>query len=209
MGSGQVRDWGDLRGRRLAAAAGGVSSVDYLFALGLSTAGLTPADVDRVSVPYPDMNAAFATGNIDVASLWEPLLTVGIDQGWVHRWKPVEEFDPGHQSGPLIYGKNLLQEKPDLGHRFMRAYVQGVRVYNDAYRKGIGRDEVNATIARHTGVRQDLVERTVPAGVHPDGCPNVPNLTEQLAWFRRAGHLQRDLRVMATQPPEFPGGDPP
>jgi NitT/TauT family transport system substrate-binding protein len=192
--TGQVRDWGDLRGRRLAAASP-ISSVDYLFALGLGSAGLTLRDVERVTVAYPDMNAAFANGQIDMASFWEPLLTVGIDQGWVYRWKPVDEFDPGHQSGILVYGKNFLQDRPDLGYRFMRAYLQAVRVYNDAYRKNIGRDEVNAIISRHTGVRVDLVDRMVPAGLNPDVCPNVENLSRQVAWFRREGHLQRDLEM--------------
>jgi NitT/TauT family transport system substrate-binding protein len=130
-----------------------------------------------------------------MASFWEPLLTVGIENGWVYRWKPVDEFDPGHQSGILIYGKNFLVDKPDLGYRFMKAYMQAVRVYNDAYRKQVGRDEVNAIISKHTNVRVDLVDRMVPAGLNPDGCPNVENLTKQVAWFRREGHLQRDLEM--------------
>ncbi|HEY7060064.1 MAG TPA: ABC transporter substrate-binding protein [Chloroflexota bacterium] len=190
--SGQVRGWGDLRGRRLA-QAGVQSSVDFLFARGLATAGLTLDDVDLVSISYPDMNAAFANGTIDVASFWEPLLTVGIDQGWVVRWKPVEEIDAGHQSGILLYGKNLLVDNPDYAYRFMKAYIQGARAYNDAYRKGIGRDAVNTSIANHTGVKPELQDKTVPAGINPDGCANSQDLGDQLAWFRSVGYLQRDL----------------
>jgi ABC-type nitrate/sulfonate/bicarbonate transport system substrate-binding protein len=195
--SGQVRGWGDLRGRRLA-QVGVQSSVDFLFARGLAQAGLTLNDVELVSINYPDMNAAFANGTIDAASFWEPLLTVGIDQGWVVRWKPVEEIDPGHQSGILIYGKTFLGDHFDQGQRFMKAYLQGVRVYNDAYRKGIGRDAVNASIASHTGVKPELQERTVPAGLNPDGCANSQDLADQLAWFRSVGYLQRDLELDAV-----------
>lgn len=192
--SGQVRGWGDLRGRRLA-EAGVQTSVDFLFARGLATAGLTLNDVELTSIAYPDMNAAFANSSIDVASFWEPLLTVGIDQGWVVRWKPVEEIDAGHQSGILIYGKNFLGDRLDEGQRFMKAYIQGVRVYNDAYRKGIGRDEVDASIASHTGVKPELQARTVPAGLSPDGCANSQDLADQLAWFRSVGYLQHDLSL--------------
>ncbi len=195
--SGQVRGWGDLRGRRLA-EAGVRTSVDFLFARGLAEGGLTLNDVELMTVAYPDMNAAFAAGTIDVASFWEPLLTVGQDQGWLVRWKPAEEIDPGHQSGILVYGKNFLSDRPEQGHRFMKAYVQGVRVYNDAYRKGIGRDAVIASIASHTGVKPDLLERTVPAGLNPDGCANAPDLADQLAWFRSVGWLQRDLDLDAV-----------
>ena len=74
---------------------------------------MTLNDVELVSINYPAMNAAFADGTIDVASFWEPLLTVGIDQGWVVRWTPVEEIDPRHQSGILIYGKNFLGDHLD------------------------------------------------------------------------------------------------
>jgi NitT/TauT family transport system substrate-binding protein len=143
------------------------------------------------------MNAAFASNVIDMASFWEPLLTVGIDNGWVVRWKPVEEIDPGHQSGTLIYGKNLLVDKPDVGYRFMKAYVQAVRVYNDAFRKGVGRAEVDGIIAERTGVKPELQSRTVPAGLNPDGCANSKDLADQLAWFRGEGHLQRDLDIDA------------
>jgi NitT/TauT family transport system substrate-binding protein len=80
----------------------------------------------------------------------------------------------------------------------MKAYVQGVRVYNDAYRKGIGRDAVNASIASHTGVKPELQERTVPAGLNPDGCANSQDLADQLAWFRSVGYLQRDLELDAV-----------
>jgi NitT/TauT family transport system substrate-binding protein len=80
----------------------------------------------------------------------------------------------------------------------MKAYVQGVRAYNDAYRKGIGRDAVNASIASHTGVKLELQERTVPAGLNPDGCANAADLADQLAWFRSAGFLQRDLELDAV-----------
>jgi ABC-type nitrate/sulfonate/bicarbonate transport system substrate-binding protein len=195
--SGQVRGWGDLKGRRLA-QVGVQSSVDFLFARGLATAGLGLGDVELVSLAYPDMNAAFANGSIDAASFWEPLLTVGIDQGWITRWKPVEEIDAGHQSGILIYGKNFLGDHLDQGYRFMKAYVQGVRVYNDAYRKGVGRDAATASIATHAGVKPELQDRTVPAGLNPDGCANSQDLADQLAWFKTVGYLQRDLELDAV-----------
>jgi NitT/TauT family transport system substrate-binding protein len=192
--SGQVRGWADLRGRKLAAASVR-SSVDFLIARGLGEVGLTLDDVDLVQIAYPDINAALANGVIDGASFWEPLLTVGADQGILVRWKGIDEIDPGHQSGTLLYGTSLLAGNPDLGRRFMLAYVRAARVYNDAFRKGQGRAEVVASIAKHTGVAAELVERGVPVGLNPDGCANARDLTDQLAWFRAQGYLQRDLEL--------------
>src|SRR5579884_475910 len=195
--SGQVRSWADLRGRRIAAASVR-SSVDFLLARGLAGAGLKLEDVDLVQVAYPDMNMALANGVIDAASFWEPLLTVGLEQGILVRWKGIDEVDPGHQSGTILYGTSFLANRPELGHRFMLAYVRALRLYNDAFRKGIGRDEVIASIARHTGVRPDLLARGVPVGLNPDGCANAQDLADQVAWFRSQGYLQRDLDLDAV-----------
>src|SRR5262249_19785799 len=91
-----------------------------------------------------------------------------------------------------------IADKPDVGHRFMKAYVQAVRVYNDAYRKGIGRAEVVASIAEHTGVKAELQDRTVPAGVNPDGRANAKDPADPLPWFRDEGHLQRETELDAV-----------
>jgi NitT/TauT family transport system substrate-binding protein len=190
--SGQVRGWADLRGKRIAAASVR-SSVDFLVARGLAEAGLKLDDVDLVQIPYPDMNTAFANKVIDAASFWEPLLTVGLDQGLLVRWKGIDELDPGHQSGTLLYGASIMGGNTDLGRRFMVAYVQAARLYNDAFRKGVGRNDVVAVIAKHTGVKEDLVERGVPVGLNPDGCAHAEDLAAQLAWFREQSYLQRDL----------------
>ena len=80
----------------------------------------------------------------------------------------------------------------------MKAYLQDVRVYNDACRNGIGRDAVIASIASHAGVKPELQERTVPAGLTPDGCANSHDLPDQLAWFRSVGYLHRDLELDAV-----------
>jgi len=190
--SGQVRTWADLRGRKIAAASVR-SSVDFLLARGLGEYGLSIDDVEMLQIPYGNINAALANSAIDAAAFWEPLLTVGLDQGTLVRWKGVDELDPGHQSGTLLYGPSFLATNPDLGRRFMIAYVQSARLYNDAFRKGIGRDEVEAIIAKYTKVRPDIVERAVPVGLNPDGCANAADLSDQLAWFRAQGYLQRDL----------------
>lgn len=192
--SGQVRTWADLKGRRVAAASVR-SSVDFLLARGLAEAGLTLNDIDLMQLAYPEMNAAFANGVIDVASFWEPLLTVGMDQGFVVRWKDADEIDPGHQSGVILYGVSFLQQTPELGRRFLLAYVKAARLYNDAFRKGVSRDEVVNAIARHTNTRPELVARTVPVGLNPDGCANAADLADQLAWFHEQGYLQRELAL--------------
>ena len=42
-----------------------------------------------------------------------------------------DEVAPGHQSSVIVYGKRLLEDDPDLGRRFMRAYVRGARRFSE------------------------------------------------------------------------------
>lgn len=197
-----MRTWADLRGRKIAAASVR-SSVDFLLARGLGEVGLTIDDVEMVQIPYPNINAALANEAIDAAAFWEPLLTVGLDQGTLVRWKGADEIDPQQQSATLLYGPSFLTTNPDLGRRFMIAYVKAARLYNDAFRKRIGRDEIEAIIAKYTKVRPDIVARTVPVGLNPDGCANAADLADQLAWFRAQGYISGDLDLDAILDNQF------
>jgi NitT/TauT family transport system substrate-binding protein len=65
-----------------------------------------------------------------------------------------EELVPGHQTSVLIFGKRLLQDDPALGERFMRAYLRGVRQYNQ------GKTERNvAIVSRYTKLPPEVIRR--------------------------------------------------
>jgi aliphatic sulfonates family ABC transporter substrate-binding protein len=70
-----IHTLGDLRGKRLCYTKG--SSGHYCALEALAKAGLTPADVQPVTLAPPDGSAAFAQGRVDAWSVWDPFFAVG------------------------------------------------------------------------------------------------------------------------------------
>ncbi len=62
----------DLKGKKIAISAG--TSGDQLFTLALEEEGMTRADFEVTSMDPPTIVAAFASGQIDGAALWYPLI---------------------------------------------------------------------------------------------------------------------------------------
>ena len=62
----QIRDWPDLRGRKVSASLEG-SVIDYMVRNGLHQAGMKLDDVDLVRLASPDMLSAFQGGALDAA----------------------------------------------------------------------------------------------------------------------------------------------
>ena len=64
----------DLKGKRVAYTKG--SSGHYCLLEALTKAGLTPADIQAVTLAPPDASAAFAQGRVDAWSVWDPFFAV-------------------------------------------------------------------------------------------------------------------------------------
>jgi NitT/TauT family transport system substrate-binding protein len=51
---------------------------------------------------------------------------------------------------------------------FMKAYLEGVRMYNDAIVKGHDKDKAIAVIAKYANVKPEIVREAFPAGLDPN-----------------------------------------
>ena len=85
----------------------------------------------------------------------------------------------------------------------MKAYVQGVRVYNDAYRKGIGRDAVNNIIANRAGREAGATGAHRARGPEPGRLPQQPGPRRPASLVPQRGYLQRDLEMDAVVDTRF------
>jgi aliphatic sulfonates family ABC transporter substrate-binding protein len=65
----------DLRGKRVTYTKG--SSGHYCLLASLGKAGLTPADIESVTLQPPDSSAAFAQRRVDAWSVWDPFFALG------------------------------------------------------------------------------------------------------------------------------------
>jgi NitT/TauT family transport system substrate-binding protein len=188
--SGAVRDVADLRGRRLAIASlrsGAEAAVARMLAPG----GLTVSDVDLTALGFPDMVPAFANGAIDGANMIEPLLSTAVNRGVATAWEPGRAsaaYGGVYQAGIMLFSGRLAGQT-DLARRYMIAYLQGTREYNDAFVKGERRDEIVRLLSEQTTVRDPAAYAQMQLGwLDPDGAVARDTLRYDLEYFRQQGY---------------------
>jgi NitT/TauT family transport system substrate-binding protein len=192
LDSGEVRSWADLRGRTFAKLTQCDSS-DPPLARGFERGGYTRDEVNVVYMGLPDMNVALANKAVDAAWQIEPLSTLGQERGIASKFAPGDELYPNQQIAVLFYSPEFAR-RTDAARAFMIAYVRGLRDYNDAFRKGIGRADVEQILAKYTPVKDlALYDRITPAGLDPDGRMNVQGVRADLAFFARQGCISGEV----------------
>ena len=177
----------------MAAAAEGIAPHAILM-LEAEKAGLPPSDVSMNFMGLPDMNVAFESKNLDFAASGEPLITIGVQQGLFVRWKPMADLYPNLPYANFMYGPNLLEKDRDLGERLMRAYVRGVRAYEDAVSKGADRARVIGFLQQPLNLSPQLFEALQEQGglayFNPDGTVDAEPLRPILDYWVRSGAVQ-------------------
>jgi NitT/TauT family transport system substrate-binding protein len=169
---GIVTNVSDLKGRKIA-----VRDSDYDLYRALALGNLSSVDVETVEMEFPTVIPAFRNGAVDAGLVAEPFLSQAVTSGSAVILVPAQEFIP-HNPFPLYYGPAFLDRDPELGRRFMVAYLQGVKQYNE------GKTERNlATLANYTHLDRDLLNQTCWWSIAPDGeVPKKP-VREYLDWM--------------------------
>lgn len=125
---GAEPDIAELEGGVLASIVGKGSVALYPVDGGLDGAGLSLADMEFETLPAGDIVTAFRNGQVDAVWLLDPLWTqLEDDPDAVH----VAGQPAGEPLGGLLYGPNLLRDRPEVGEAFMRAYVRTVNTHFD------------------------------------------------------------------------------
>lgn len=188
-----IKDFKDLRGRKLAIV--GTASLDEI-ALDrvLAAGGLTLKDVNvQVIRSFPDIVAAMANKSVDGGMVIEPFVTQAIEKGIADPWKDPKEYDPDAQTALLVYGKSII-ERPEVANRFMVAYVQSLRDYNDAFFGNKGKDEIIDILVKYSTVTDKaLYEKMYPTGLNPDGYVRMKGIQMDLDWYKAYDLLKGDL----------------
>ena len=91
----------------------------------------------------------------------------------------------------------------------MRAYLRGVRMYNDALKDGRlagpKANEVIPILAKYTTIKDEsMFRRMIPNYCNPDGEVNVASLKKDLDFFRELGLIEKkDASVEGVVDPSF------
>jgi ABC-type nitrate/sulfonate/bicarbonate transport system substrate-binding protein len=172
----------------------------------LGQAGLGIEDVDLVPMGYPDMVVALGNQAIDAAILIEPSLGAAYARGVIGSWEPgmISAAFGGNYQAALLWFNEQLAGQPDLARRFMYAYLQGVRVYNDAFVKGQGRDEAVRVLIDSTQIKDPAAyDQMQLAGLDPDGQIYRPSLQTELDYHRARGYYSGAADLDSLIDPTF------
>jgi len=177
---------GDLRGQKFALIRGGFTEfmIDQL----IEKQHLTRNDIEFVQVPQGDSYASNSKVLAAIRYVQEPILSNNLSKGLLKVIASSESVSPLHQHGVLVYGQRLLKDEPELGVRFMRAYLRGVRRYNE------GKTPRNVDIiSRGTKLPPEIIRRACWLPIANDGQVRQESMQALLDWSRKLGYLQADI----------------
>ncbi len=107
---------------------------------------------------------------------------------------------PNQQVAVILYGGKFIKEQPEIGRKFMRAYIRAVRDYNEALKggrlAGPNATEIIGILTKYTNIKDPKVYASItPNGCDPDGKVNEASMRRDLDFFRERGLIQGDVKV--------------
>jgi NitT/TauT family transport system substrate-binding protein len=201
--TGRYKTFADLKGMKVAVGAPGTGSASALNEA-LKKGGLKYGDVDIVYIGFPEHLPAYKNKGIDASITNEPTMTRAIEDGVAVRVAGNDVTYPGQQTAVTFFSDQFITRRRELAERFMRAYIRGVRVYDDALEDGRlagpKANEVIAILTRYTPIKDaGMFRRMVPSWVDPNGEVKVASLKKDLDFFRELGLIEKkDISVDAV-----------
>ncbi len=162
----------DLEGRTIAVnGLGGVDDVTIKAVL--DDNGLDPSSVEFTEVPFPDMNAAVESGQVDVAAQPEPFVTLGEQAGLVSILDPYYEAIPSMPLGLVFASEEWLGENAETAEAFLRALDRSIEESSDA-------QAMKDVIVANTDIDAELVDQIAldrwDAEVNTDGLQTLADM---------------------------------
>ncbi|HLY64968.1 MAG TPA: ABC transporter substrate-binding protein [Chloroflexota bacterium] len=190
LDSGRLNSYADLKGFRVGLSARD-SSNEYALDKELGAGGLTLHDVQLVQMSYPSMLVSLANRSIDVAMMPESLASSAADRGLDVKWKPVAEVLPGVQFGVVLYSPRFAAQH-DVAVRWMKAYIQAARDYDEAFFHDVHRAEIVDLLSKASPMNdKHLYDQMSYPLIDPNGAVNVDSVADQMSWFIHAGELKQ------------------
>jgi NitT/TauT family transport system substrate-binding protein len=191
---GRYKTLADLKGMKVAIGAPGTGTASALNET-LKMGGLKYSDVEVVYLGFPEHLPAFLNKGIDAAISNEPTMTLEIEQGAAVRIVGNDVTYPDQQTAVVFYSERFIKNRHDVAERFMRAYIRGVRLYNDALKDGRlagpAAGQVIPILTKYTSTKDEAIfRRIIPSAVNPNGEVNLAGLKHDLEFFRQLGLIE-------------------
>ena len=186
---GGFTDFRQLKGKSVAVEAR-VNIQAYAFHVALKSAGLTREDVRIVKLEDRMAAAMLAAGKIDVSFVANtPIQMTSFLQNVV-KGPSFASILPGFTYGYVVFGRRLLDEAPDDGTRFLRAFLRGSREYV------AGRNpKFLLDLAKKGGMDEQLVLNHCRNDISLDGAIPEREIQAFIDWGVAEGHITSPVRA--------------
>lgn len=189
--SGRYKGYKDLKGMTMAVTAKGVSQ-EIVTEMYLRKVGLSLDDIKLTTLAYQDINIALANKSLDASVQIEPFVAAAVAENIAVRIEGNDVIYPNQQSAAIMYSPVFIEKHPEAAKKFMVAYVQGMRDYNDAFEKNKNREEIIQILMKHTSMKdRQTYDQVFPVGLHPDGAMNRESLDADATWYYNHGYVDR------------------
>jgi NitT/TauT family transport system substrate-binding protein len=194
--SGMVTGPKDFTDLKIASTKTGARGYElYAF---LDQAGLTFDDIVLNDIPSSAYIDAFRNKTLDVIVIPELVLTRLLLDGNAVLISKAEEVISPYQISILAFGKKLIHDNPELGARFMAAYLKGVAKYNQ------GKTEDNLNIlAEKTGEDIELLRQACWIPIRTDGVIDFAAVDPFQVWSVEQGLLDATVTEDQFWDPSF------
>ena len=194
--SGVVTEAKDLEGMKIASSPTGPRA--FLLSSYLEQGGLTWDDAEISDIPSTAYIDAMANDSIDLIIAVELHLSSLIIAGDSVLLAGSKDVMEDFQTSVLAFGKNLLVDDPELGARFLAAYLKGVALYNE------GKTERNLQIiSEATTEDPEVIRNSCWVPIKPEGTPDFNSLKNFMTWSMQQGRLDQELTEDKFWDPSF------
>lgn len=174
--SGELDTVSEIKGKQV--AMGCIACIfDFAVSKILENAGLTLNDITVVRMTTQDTIAALENKALEATAAGSLLMGQLKALDYAVTLEPFHELLPDFQVAFMIFGPSLLEDNPDVGKKFMVAYLKGVRQYAQ------GKTERNLEIAqKYTGMDRETLLQSPWPPIYADGRINVEDVLAFEDW---------------------------
>ena len=146
-----IQSVADLAGKRV--AVNNLKNIgEVTIRKGVEDAGGDPASVEFLELPFPDMPAAVANGDVDAAWVVEPFVTVATAQGARAVFYPFAEPLEDLTVATYFTSEQVIQEDPDLVDDFQAAINESLEYASS------NPDEVRRILLTYTQIPEEAAQ---------------------------------------------------
>jgi NitT/TauT family transport system substrate-binding protein len=186
-GDSPVQSEADLKGKKVGVVA--LGSQNHLFTLQeADKAGIDPKSVEVVQLPFPQMQQALESGQVDAVVSTQPFTAqIQAAGGRVVNW-PEAELNEGGNGTCYAASAQYIQENPDVIKRFVAAHTEAINYAKDHV------DEARATIPNYMDVSPDVAKNAV-LGVDYNPELNTDSIEKFEKSMKKYGFIDSDVPV--------------